>query len=401
VLPVTTANEPPALPFERPNVLDLAPLYRALQAEHPIARVRTPAGDAAWLVTGYPQVRALLADEALRVAHPEPKRAPRLSDTFFFGGPVGNHETERADRARMRRVLAPTFMVKRMNALRPRVQAHVDELLQRLAGLAPPVDLHEELSFPFGFGVICGLLGVPDDDRTRLREWTDQSMNIWGHRVAVAGFMQVHGYMRELLQRRRSDPREDVISDLLGAQHDDNRLSEASMLELCMALLFAGHEPTVSRIDLGTLLLLTHPDQREALREDPSLVHGAVEEILRMSAPGLGVLIRYASEAVAIDGVTIRAGEMVLLSTETANRDDRVIADPDRFDIRRPQNPHLAFGYGERFCPGAALARVELQAVFGTLFQRLPTLRLAVPLDELRLRPHTPLGGLQDLPVTW
>jgi pentalenolactone synthase len=120
-----------------------------------------------------------------------------------------------------------------------------------------------------------------------------------------------------------------------------------------------------------------------------------------MSAPGLGVLIRYASEAVAIDGVTIRAGEMVLLSTETANRDDRVIADPDRFDIRRPQNPHLAFGYGERFCPGAALARVELQAVFGTLFQRLPTLRLAVPLDELRLRPHTPLGGLQDLPVTW
>src|SRR5262249_22159421 len=138
-----------------------------------------------------------------------------------------------------------------------------------------------------------------------------------------------------------------------------------------------------------------------ALAADPDLVHGAVEEILRCAAPTLGVITRYANADVEVEGATIRPGELVLISQDAANRDERVFADPDRFDIRRPHSQHVALGYGSRYCLGAGLARVELETGFGTLFRRLPGLRLAVPLEELRLRPHTPLGGLEGLPVTW
>jgi pentalenolactone synthase len=173
------------------------------------------------------------------------------------------------------------------------------------------------------------------------------------------------------------------------------------MVTLCAGLLFAGHETTVARIDFGTLLLLTNPDQRQALQRDPSLAASAVEEILRLAAPSGGAIPRYANADIEIGGVTIRSGDLTLIGIDSANRDDRVFAEPERFDITRGQTNHVAFGHGNHFCLGAGLARVELQAVFGTLFQRLPTLELAVPVSQLRLRSHVLTGGLTELPVTW
>lgn len=206
--------------------------------------------------------------------------------------------------------------------------------------------------------------------------------------------------MGELVTHKRTRPGEDVISDLVAAQQrwhygDDHIAALAAML------LFAGHETTVSRIDVGTLLLLAHPTQAAALRADPALVGSAVEEILRMAAPASGGLPRYAHADIDIAGVTIRAGDAVLLTASVANRDPAAFPEPDRFDITRDPNPHLAFGHGPRYCIGASLARVELQAVFSALPTRFPTLRLAVPVDQLHLRTDLLTGGLTSLPVTW
>jgi len=399
---MTVTERLPAMPFDRSGVLELAPAYRALQGEQPISRVRTPAGDVAWLVTGYEVVKELFTDDRLGRAHPDPEHAPRFSNSFLFlGGSVGTYETEKADHARMRRVLTRSFMVKRMNALRPAIQGIVDGALDRLTAMTPPVDFHAELSFLVPVLAICQLLGVPNEDRDRFGAWTQQSMHMWDREKAAEGHRLLAAYMHGLIQRKRQAPAEDVISDLLAAQHEEDRFTEQDMIQLCVALLMAGHETTVARIDLGTLLLLTHPDQLDALRRDPGLATGAVEEILRMAAPTLGVIARYAVAEIEVGGVAIAPGDLVLISTDTANRDGAAFAEPDRFDIRRAPNQHVAFGHGLRFCIGAGLARVELQTVFSTLFQRVPTLRLAVGLDELRLRDDTPLGGLTRLPVTW
>jgi len=267
--------------------------------------------------------------------------------------------------------------------------------------MEPPVDLHAQLAFIVPVMAICQLLGVPDEDRDRFGAWSQQSMDMWDAERAAEGMQLLTDYMRALIERKREHPAEDVISDLIAAQRHDARFDEDSMVQLCVALLMAGHETTVARIDLGTLLLLTHPDQLDALRADPSLAPAAAEEVLRLAAPTLGALMRYADADIEVAGETIRAGDLVLISTDAANRDDSAFEEPARFDIRRPQNQHVAFGHGPHFCLGAGLARVELQTVFATLFRRLPTLRLAAPLEELRLREDTPLGGLSRLPVTW
>jgi cytochrome P450 len=208
-------------------------------------------------------------------------------------------------------------------------------------------------------------------------------------------------YIHELINRKRSAPAEDVISDLVAAQpewgYDDGYIAR-----LGAGLLFAGHETTVARIDFGTLLLTTHPEQRAALARDPELIPRAVDEILRMATPSDDdQLLRYANADIDIAGVRIKAGDAVLIALTAGNRDPEMFPDPDSFDVTRPNNGHLAFGHGAHYCIGASLARVELHEVFGALLQRMPTLRLATPLDQLELRTDVLTGGLVSLPVTW
>ena len=402
---MTDPNPLPVLPFEQPTPLIVAPLLRTLQAERPITRVRTPAGDEAWLVTRYAEVKALLGDSRLGRSHPDPEHAPRISDSILFGGPMERYETEQADHAQMRALLTPYFSARRMQALRPRVEALVDQLLDALAAQTPPVDLHEALSFPLPVLVICELLGVPYEDREQFRAWSTAMADLHDRDRANAALYRLVAYMGDLVARKRAHPEDDVLSGLctvgtVGAA-EGAQLPDAHIAFLGAMLLFAGHETTVVRIDVGTLLLLTNPDQRQALVRAPELVTSAVEEILRASDTGSGGLPRYAHADIAIGGVTIRAGEAVLLNGGAANHDERAFAEPDRFDIGRQPNPHLTFGYGSRFCLGAPLARMELQAVFARLVPRFPTLRLAVPLERVRVRSDLLTGGLVELPVTW
>ncbi len=388
----------PRLPFVWNNPLELSPEYAKLREQAPIARVTTPAGDDAWLVTAYDQARRLFGDDRLGRSHHDPANAPRISNSVLLGGPRGEYATEREDHAKMRRLLTPAFSARRMTAMRGRVQELVDGLLDRLAGLEPPVDLHAEFSLRLPVLVISELLGVPYEDRDHFRGLSDAIGDFSDPHKSLEAMERFTEYTGELLRRKREHPAEDVYTDLATAGLPDG---DAALL--AAGLLFAGHETTVNRIDYGVLTLLANPDQRDALLRDPSLVPAAVEELLRVTAPGQASgVTRYAHEDIEVDGVTIRKGDAVLISPMTANHDPAAFPDPDRFDITRDSRaPHLAFGHGAHFCLGASLARVELQTVFGTLFQRFPTLRLAVPFEELKRRPDQVTGGLVRLPVAW
>jgi cytochrome P450 len=393
-----------ALPFDRPSVLQVAPLFRELQSSHPIVAVRTPAGDQAWLVTRYADVRELLDSPKLGRGHPDPEHAPRFSEAEVFGvANRGDSKTEAADHARRRKVMGPWFTPRRIERLRPGIQAMVDELLDELAGRGPAADFREAFSYPLPAQAICLLLGVPWADRHAFRQWSDGAVDLTDRAKAMAAFEKIRAYMRGLIETKRAEPGDDVISDLVReSDKKEGRLSEDEVAYVAGGLLYAGHETTTSLIDFGTLLLLTHPEERDLLIREPRLASGAVEEILRAAAPSpYGVLPRYAHETVEIAGEVIDAGDMVLLAIETANLDQRVFSRPGMFDIRRRDNPHIAFGHGPRFCLGASLARVELQATFGTLFRRFPDLRLAVPVEQLSIRDQAVSGGLTELPVSW
>jgi cytochrome P450 len=393
------ATAPPQLPFPRRDVLEIAPLYRALQADAPVVPVRTPAGDVAWLVTRHAEARALFADPRLGRSHPEPARAAKISGSALLGGPMGDAATEAADHARMRRLLVPAFSARRMGRLRGHVAELVDRLMDRLTERGAPADLHEALSFPLPVLVICDLLGVPYGDRDQFRAWSQGCADLTDRAASAAALERLVGYTRSLVRRKRADPGEDVISDLIAAEN--GTLSDDGVAGLAAVLLFAGHETTVVRIDLGALLLMTHSDQLDRLRRDPGLVPRAVEEILRMAAPSGVGLPRYAHADIDMAGVRIRTGDAVLLTSAVTNRDPGAFPEPDRFDIARDPNPHLSFGYGPRYCIGASLARIELQEVFTALPARVPTLRPAVPVEQLRIRTDLLTGGLSALPVTW
>ncbi|WP_020661074.1 cytochrome P450 [Amycolatopsis benzoatilytica] len=385
------------LPFERgDDPLVAAEHYRTVQDRSAVAPVRTMAGDAAWLVTRYADVKALLSDERLGRSHPRPEQAARISPSALLGGAAGDHENEERQHQRLRRLLAPAFSARRMGQLQTRIGELVDGLLDEMR--TPPADLHLAVSVPLPVMVICELLGVPYGEDDRLRTWSTDLASLDADR-SQAALRDFTGYLHTLIEHKRGNPGDDVISDLVRAEA---AMTDTDVARVAATLLFAGHETTTVRIDLGTLLLISHPDQYRALRADPRLIDSAVDEVLRMSTfSSIGGLPRYANTDLSIDDVTVAAGDAVLLSIAAANRDLRAFAEPDTFDITRTPNKHLAFGHGPRYCIGASLARVELCEVLRRIVDRFPRLDLAVPREELRTHRKSLTGGLVSLPVTW
>lgn len=397
---MSTAADIPSIPFDQPEILELPPQAREVQAGCPIARVRTPTGDQAWLVTGYEEVRQIYADERLGMSHRTPDTAPRLGASLLLGGPNGDFETQPAERLKARGRLAPYFSPKRMRDFRPRVEALTDELLADIGKKGSPADLHTDLSVLLPVTVVCELLGVPVEERLQFRAWTEAVADVADRERSLGALTDLLGYTRELVARKRAHPEDDVISGLCadeGGTIDDGYISF-----LAAMLMFAGHETTVVRIDHGVLLMLAHPEQREALAADPAKLPGAVEEILRTVVHG-GVreTLRWAREDISVGDVTIASGDLVLLYSAAANRDESVFENPCDFDISRAAKQHLTFGFGSHYCLGAPLARLELEAVFSRIFQKFPGLRLAVPVDQLQVRREVLTGGIKALPVEW
>ncbi len=402
---MTATTDTPRLPFERPNVLEIAPLFAVLRRRGPVVPVTTPTGDPAWLVTGFEQVRAVFTDPRFGRSHPAPEEASALSDAAILSRPQGDHETEHTGHARMRRLLVPAFSANRIRRLTGHIQEFADgcfDAMERARAADGPVDLHEHLSFPLPVLVICELLGVPYADRGTFRVLSDRMGRMDIGDGAGAALDEFTEYMSRLAAAKRREPGQDVVSDLVRAQAADPSFGDDDLARLAAGLLFAGHETTSNRIDLGALYLLTDLARRDALAADPEgRVHGVVEEILRLAAPsGLGVL-RYAHDDVELGGVRIARGDAVVLALAAANRDASVFPAAEAFDPDRKPNSHVAFAYGGWFCIGASLARTELRVVFGSLFRRFPGLRLAVGVDELEVRTNRVTGGVDRVPVLW
>lgn len=403
----STLNSAPQLPFDRPNVLEIAPLYRVLRRKAPLSRVTTPAGDPAWLVTAFAEAREIVTDPRFGRSHPVPEQAAKVSHAAILSGPQGDYGNEGRDHSRLRRLLVPAFSANRMRRLGDRIQELSDRCLDDMQAArerAPgqPVNLHELLSFPLPLLVICELLGVPYADRAHFRQLSDRIGRLDGGEDAQRAMTDFTAYMGRLAAAKRRNPGPDVVSDLTKAQAEDPTLDDDALNGLAAVLLFAGHETTANRIDLGVLLLLAEQDRRDEFVADPGqAVQPTVEEILRTASPGGMGLLRYAHEDVEIGGVKITRGEAVIVAVDAANHDDAVFTDPDEFDPRRKPNTHLAFGHGAHFCIGASLARTELRTVLPALFRRFPGLRLAVDVDGLEVRPNRLTGGLDNVPVLW
>uniref|UniRef100_UPI002FDC6168 cytochrome P450 n=1 Tax=Streptomyces sp. IBSBF 3136 TaxID=2903524 RepID=UPI002FDC6168 len=301
-----------------------------------------------------------------------------------------------------RRMMVPSFTLKRATELRPAIQRIVDDLLDAMIEQGPPAELVSAFALPVPSMVICDLLGVPYADHEFFEAQSRRLLRGPTADDIQEARAQLEGYLGDLIDRKagQREPVDGVLDDLVHQRLRTGELDRTDLVSLAVILLVAGHETTANMISLGTYTLLRHPDRLAELRADPALLPAAVEELMRMLSIADG-LLRVALEDIEIAGTTIRAGEGVLFSTSVINRDASQYEDPDRLDFHRSTRHHVAFGFGIHQCLGQNLARAELEIALGTLLRRLPGLRLAAPADEIPFKPGDTIQGMLELPVTW
>jgi cytochrome P450 len=362
-----------------------------------------------WFLTRHDDVAAVLLDDERFVR--DPRHA--LTEDELAGQElpaplqaIDNHMLNRdgEDHRRLRRLVTKAFTPKVVEQLRPRIQAIADELLDAVETRGS-MDLSAEYAFPLPITVIAELLGVPTADRHRFEEWSNAIITPAIEPEALERFFGQMGefvaYLTDLFAARRADPQDDLVSALLAARDESDALTEEEVFGTVVLLIVAGHETTVSLIGNAVVNLLSHQDQLELVRADPSLIPAAIEEVLRYEGPVERTLNRWAATDVELRGQTIRRGEVVIAILGSADRDPERYPVPDRLDVTREDKRHLAFGRGSHFCLGAPLARLEAEIALETLFRRLPNLRLAVAPNELEWRATPTFRRLETLPVAW
>lgn len=367
----------------------------------PVFRAELPDGRVAWLVSGYENVRQLLVDP--RFSRALAVTSDRATQGFEMFAAESINGMDPPEHTRLRKLVASAFTARRVEALRPRVAAIVADLIDAIIGRPQPADLVAGFSLPLPAQVICEMLGVPAADTGQFHAWSDAVIGDWQRDAdeIMTALIELYGYFGKLIELKRRQPADDLMTALIAARDRTDRLSEQELTVMCCTLLIGGHETTANQINLSLLLLFDHPDQIAALRAEPALIGGAVEELLRMARLGGLAPARVTSAEVEIGGVRIPAGEPVIPLFASANRDPSVFSKPTRFDVTRAASGHLSFGAGVHHCLGAQLARLELQEAFRGLIGRLPGLRLAGPASELEFKPGMAIHSLRALPVCW
>ncbi|WP_439659966.1 cytochrome P450 [Lentzea sp. HUAS TT2] len=386
-------------PFGPVDGLDLDPTYARLRDDEPLARVKLPHGEEGWLLTRYDDVRLALSDPRFSLAQAAVRDTPRMGPTRI--GAILT-DMDPPDHTRLRRLLSHAFTVRRVEQLRATAERVAADLLDEMEKAGPPADLLTAYAIPLPGLMVCDLLGVPYDDRDHFQSLAEAFMSTTAmtDEEKLSKLGELAGYLAGLADQRRVHQEDDLISALVVAQEEGDRLTAEELVQITVLLLGAGYDSTASQIANSVHTLLRFPDQAALLRAEPGLMPGAVEEMLRW-IPGqqvADVLPRYALEDVELSGGTVRAGEAVLLAKHAANRDPRQFLDPDRFDVTRNAKGHLAFGHGPHHCIGAQLARMDVQVALTALLQRFPDLRLA---GDVEWRVGMAMRGPLAMPVTW
>ncbi|MER8156531.1 cytochrome P450 [Streptomyces sp. NPDC094472] len=397
----------PELVDTAPMIEDLYPALATLREAGPVHRIAGTDGRPAWLVTRYEDVRRLLADPrlALDKRHAAPGNYSGFSLPPALDANLLNMDPP--DHTRVRRLVVKAFTPGRVERMREPVRRIADELLDAIAS-----DGHADLLAAYAgqlpIIVICDLLGVPQRDRRDFRAWSDALITPdparpQAAKEAVGGMLR---FYTGLIEKKRAEPGDDLLSDLIRVRDDeagdgDGRLTEDELTSLAFLILLAGYENTVHLIANSVLTLLDHPTVLRTLRADPSGLAAAFDELARYEGPASLGIRRFPLEEIEIGGVTIPAGETVLLSVASAHRDPAQFKDPDDFNPHLGRSGHLALGHGIHYCLGAPLARMELEIALDALLRRFPGLRLDVPREELRWRPSIRARGLISLPVAW
>lgn len=385
------------------------PFYARLRAEAPVCRVPLPTGHMVWVVTRYDDVVTVLKDERFvkdtaNVYTPAQEAQQPWYVRLLRSLRRNMLNLDPPDHTRLRALVSKAFTPRLVEQMRDRVQRLADDLLDSVQERGR-MDLIRDYALPVPMTIIAEMLGVPVGDRHKFRRWLNAinlgSSPAWGLVKAIPNVWFLMRYIRKIINKRRAGPQDDLITALVQAEEAGDTLSGKELVAMVFLLLLAGHETTVNLIGNGMLALLEHPDQMEKLRNEPTLIKPAVEELLRYGNPLEWATDRYAREDVTIAGVTISRGEVVFAALASANRDERQFTSPDTLDITREPNKHLSFGLGTHFCLGASLARLEGQIAISTLLRRFPDLRLSVPPTAVRWRPGLLLRGLEALPVAF
>jgi cytochrome P450 len=383
-----------------------APDIRRMTREDPVAKVRIWDGSTPWFITRHADQRALLNDPRLSID----EKLPGYPHMTRGRAAVAPHipalitNTDPPEHTRLRRTVNGPFMVKRVEALRPRIQQIFDSLVDDLLAGPQPADLVRMIGLPMPTLVITSILGAPYADHEFFQEASHRAISHDADPAESANAGRALGeYLGALLAEKMAEPADDVMSEM-GARVTAGEMTHAEAVTMASAILIAGHETSASMISLGTLALLQNPEQLALLRDhsdDPKFVANAVEEILRYLTIVHSGIRRIAVEDIELHGTLIRAGDGVVFELAGANYDAEQFPEPEKLDLRRPARSHHAFGFGVHQCLGQSLARVELQIAYGTLYRRIPTLALAAPFEEVPFAMEGVAYGLKSLPVTW
>ncbi|MER5731456.1 cytochrome P450 [Streptomyces sp. NPDC002138] len=394
----------PAVAFPQDRTCPYHPpaAYQPLREARPLSRVTLYDGRSVWVVTGHAEARTLLTDSRLssdRQNESFPNTVARLKGlqnrrVALLGLDDPEHNVQR-------RMLIPSFSLKRTAALRPQIRETVDRLIDAMIAAGPAAELVSAFALPVPSMVICALLGVPYADHDFFEAQSRRLLRGANAAEVEDARDELNRYLGELIDRKRAAPGGDgLLDELIEQRLVPGEVDRTELVDLATILLIAGHETTANMISLGTFTLLRHPEQLAELRADPELMPAAVEELLRFLSIADGML-RVAAVDIDIAGVTIRKDDGVVFSTSVINRDEAAYPGPDSLDWHRSARHHVAFGFGIHQCLGQNLARAEMEIALGALFERLPGLRLAVPAEEIPFKPGDTIQGMLELPVTW
>jgi cytochrome P450 len=392
-----------AYPMNRTKPFNPPDGYADLREHERFAQVRLWDGTYPYLLTKFDDIRVVLSNPKFS-CEPNREGFPHVFE--------GRMVADKADRSflrldnpehdRLRRMVTKEFTVRRIEQLTPRIEESVDRLITQYSQLPQGADFVEHFSAPLPTEIITFLLGIPYEDHEFFHEATRIQFGSKSTPAEVRKSLDdLFNYLDALITRKEREPQDDIVSRLVAEQLKPGHVDRLTLINIVRLLLSAGHQTTQNMTALGVLTLLQHPDQLALIKSNPEMIPGAVEELLRFSSVLHVGARRVALEDIDVNGKLVKAGEGVICSIPAANRDPNLFPDPDKFDVERDAARHVAFGFGVHQCLGQVLARAELRIVYGSLFNRLPNLRLAVPFEKLRFRHDMFVYGVHELPLAW